>query len=301
MAKSPVLVATSPSSLMKKTSRLPSMGIVLLAQKGKLGYDDLVSEHIPELSFYKGVTIRQLLNHTGGLPDYMQLIALKGDTTRINTNKDIIRLLELEKPAALFAPGTKYTYSNTGYAVLASVIETVSGQTFGSFMTDAIFKPLSMKSTFVYNRRLSPRTIENYAFGYVYDRNRKKVLPDGDPQNSYVVYLDGIVGDGAVNSTTTDLLKWDRALYTEKLVSKKALEAIFTPPSLQKGEKTDYGFGWLITTGNDYGRIANHSGGWPGYATLIERHLDNDKTIIVLQNNENSLSFVANLRRILYG
>ena len=113
--------------------------------------------------------------------------------------------------------------------------------------------------------------------------------------------LDGIVGDGTVNSTTSDLLKWDKALYTDKLVSRKSLELLFTPPVLPNDEKTNYGFGWMVNQSDDYGKVANHSGGWPGYVTFIERHMDNDKTIIVLQNNDNGLSFLNNLRRILYG
>lgn len=283
------------------SKQFTAMGVVLLEQKGKLKYDDPIAKYIPELGFYNGITVRQLLNHTGGLPDYMQLIGTKGDTTKINTNKDIIALFTKEKPAAVFTPGSKFEYSNTGYALLASIIEKASGKTYASFLADNIFKPLKMENTFVYTRRLAPKKIDNYAYGYVYDANQKKVLPENDPNNNYVVCLDGIVGDGTVNSTTADLLKWDRALYTDKLVSKKSLELIFTPPVLPNDEKTNYGFGWMINKSDDYGKIANHSGGWPGYVTFIERQIDNDKTIIVLQNNEAGLSFVNNVRRLLYG
>lgn len=283
------------------SKQFTAMGVVLLEQKGKLKYDDPIAKYIPELGFYNGVTVRQLLNHTGGLPDYMQLIGTKGDTTKINTNKDIIALFAKEKPAAVFTPGSKFEYSNTGYALLASIIEKASGKTYGAFLADNIFKPLKMENTFVYNRRLAPKKIENYAYGYVYDANHKKILPDNDPNSSYVICLDGIVGDGTVNSTTADLLKWDRALYTDKLVPKKTVDLIFTAPVLPNDEKTNYGFGWMVNTSDDYGRIANHSGGWPGYVTFIERHMDNDKTIIILQNNETGLPFLSNLRRLLYG
>ena len=283
------------------SKQFTAMGVVLLEQKGKLKYDDPIAKYIPELGFYNGVTVRQLLNHTGGLPDYMQLIGTKGDTTKINTNKDIIALFAKEKPAAVFAPGSKFEYSNTGYALLASIIEKASGKTYAAFLADNIFKPLKMENTFVYTRRLAPKKIDDYAYGYVFDANNKKVLPDNDPNNSYVICLDGIVGDGTVNSTTADLLKWDRALYTDKLVSKKSLELIFTPPVLPNNEKTNYGFGWMVNTSADYGKIANHSGGWPGYVTFIERHMDNDKTIIILQNNETGMPFLNNVRRLLYG
>lgn len=295
------LTDNSVFELASVSKQFTAMGIVLLEQKGKLKYDDLLSKYLPQLDFYKGISIRHLLNHTGGLPDYMQLVGTKGDTTKINTNKDIISLYAKEKPAALFIPGSKYEYSNTGYALLASVIEKVSGKTYASFLADNIFKPLKMDNTFVYNRRLAPRKIDNYAYGYVLAANGKKILPDNDPNNNYVICLDGIVGDGTVNSTTADLLKWDRALYTDKLVPKKTIDMIFTPPVLPNNEKTEYGFGWIATVSDDYGKLANHSGGWPGYVTFIERHMDNDKTIIVLQNNEGGLSFRNNLRHILYG
>jgi len=282
------------------SKQFTAMCIVLLEQKGKLNYEDPITKYLPEMIYYKDITVRHLLNHTGGLPDYMQLIGTKGDTTKINTNKDIIALFAKEKPKAEFAPGSKFEYSNTGYALLASIIEKVSGKTYAAFLADNIFIPLKMKNTFVYNRRLAPKKIADYAYGYVYNAQKKKVLPDNDPNNNYVICLDGIVGDGTVNSTTTDLLKWDRALYTNKLVSKKSLELIFTPPVLPNDEKTNYGFGWMVNKSDDYGNVASHSGGWPGYVTFIERHMDNDKTIIILQNNDNGLSFLNNLRRILY-
>ncbi|KOS07405.1 beta-lactamase [Flavobacterium akiainvivens] len=292
---------TSIFELASVSKQFTAMGIVLLEQKGKLKYDDPIVKYIPELGFYKGVTIRQLLNHTGGLPDYMQLIGTKGDTTKINTNKDIITLFAKEKPEADFTPGSKFEYSNTGYALLASIIEKASGKTYAMFLADNIFKPLKMENTFVYNRRLAPKKVENYAYGYVYDANGKKLLPDNDPDRSYVICLDGIVGDGTVNSTTVDLLKWDRALYTDKLASKKSLELVFTPPVLPNDEKTKYAFGWIIDASAEYGKVTAHSGGWPGYVNYIERHIDNDKTIIVLQNNENGMSFLKNVRRLLYG
>ena len=184
---------------------------------------------------------------------------------------------------------------------MASIIEKASGKSYAVFLANNIFKPVKMENTFVYNRRLDPKKITDYAYGYVHNASGKKVLPDNDPNNNYVVCLDGIVGDGTVNSTTSDLLKWDKALYTDKLVSRKSLELLFTPPVLPNDEKTNYGFGWMVNQSDDYGKVANHSGGWPGYVTFIERHMDNDKTIIVLQNNDNGLSFLNNLRRILYG
>lgn len=284
------------------SKQFTAMGIVLLQQKGKLQYDDKLSKYIPELASYEGITIRHLLNHTGGLPDYMELLGKKGDTTKIATNKDIITLFAKEKPMALFTPGSKFEYSNTGYALLASVIEKASGKTYAEFLSANIFKPLKMENTFVYTRRLSPKKIADYAYGYVADKGGKPALPDDLPDYHYTWWLDGIVGDGTVNSTTGDLLKWDRALYTDKLVSKKSFEQIATPPTLPAGEKTTYGFGWIIDKNANYGTVMSHSGGWPGYRTYIERHTDNDKTIIFLTNSETAQRTpLSSISRILYG
>ncbi|MFP9118805.1 serine hydrolase [Flavobacterium sp. RNTU_13] len=296
------LDANSVFELASVSKQFTAMAVVLLQEKGKLQYDDKLGKYLPELAFYKDVTLRQLLNHTAGLPDYMDLIKAKGDTTKIWTNKDMIALFAKEKPEPVFAAGSKYEYSNTGYALLASVIEKASGKTYADFLQQNIFRPLKMNSTFVYTRRLSPKKVDNYAYGYVYDKAHKKQLPDDLPEYHVVWWLDGIVGDGTVNASAPDLLKWDRALYANTLVSKKSMELIQTPPALPNGEKTKYGFGWVIDTNPDYGKLTVHSGGWFGYVTFIERDIDNDKTIIILQNHEEGkLDFLKPLRRLMYG
>jgi CubicO group peptidase (beta-lactamase class C family) len=284
------------------SKQFTAMAIVILEEKGKLKYDDKLSKFFPELGYYNDVTLRHLLNHTGGLPDYMELMEKQWDHNHIATNKDIISMMATHKPPVVFPAGMKYEYSNTGYALLASVVEKASGMSYADFLKSSIFTPLKMDNTFVYTRRYAPKDVKNYAYGYVKDFSGKKVLPDDFLQTRMVVWLDGIVGDGTVNSTTGDLLKWDRALYADRLVSKKSRELIFSIPVLPTGEKTDYGFGWIIDNNKDFGKIAQHSGGWPGYYTYIEREMDNDKTIIILQNNETGSRLPVNsIRRILYG
>lgn len=284
------------------SKQFTAMGIVILAEKGKLKYEDKLSSFFPELAFYEGVTIHNLLTHTGGLPDYMDLLETEWDKSKIATNKDVIAAFAKHKPKALFSPGEKFEYSNTGYALLASIIEKVSGMSFPDFMAKNVFKPLKMDRTSIYTRRYNPREINNYAYGYVTPPDTKtKVLPDSVPELNMVIWLDGIMGDGTVNSTVNDLLKWDRALYTDKLVSKKSIDKVFTSGVLNSGVETQYGFGWFIENTDDYGRIAWHNGGWPGYITHIERHLDNDVTIIMLQNDYNVDIPNVLLRRVVYG
>ncbi|MGX7668761.1 serine hydrolase domain-containing protein [Flavobacterium pedocola] len=293
------------------SKQFTAFAIVLLKEKGKLKYDDKIGQILPELACYENVTVRHLLNHTSGLPDYMKILdsLLIDETwdnkTKIATNKDIITVYEKYKPSLLFEPNEKWEYSNTGYAILASVIEKVSGKTYAEFLKSEIFKPLKMNSTFVYTRRLSPQKINNYALGYVYSNSSKtNMLPDQvKGLDLYVYTLDGIVGDGTVNSTVNDLLLWDRSLYSNQLVSKNGMSEIFNPSTLNDKTSTKYGFGWMINTNNEtFGKIANHSGGWPGYITFIERHIDNDKTIILLQNNDNDRTKIPTkqIREILY-
>lgn len=285
------------------SKQFTAMAIVILKEKGKLSYEDKISTFLPQLSNYKNVTIKHLLNHTGGLPDYMDLMDSLFDKSKIATNKDIVDLFSKHNPKILFEPNTKWEYSNTGYAFLASIIEKVSGTSYGNYLQKAIFKPLEMNNTFVYTRRFAPKKISNYAFGYIYSDSLKKyILPDELEETKMVIWLDGIVGDGTVNSTVNDLLKWDRALYTEKLVSSESKKEIFRAVELNNKSKRDYGFGWALSDDETYGKIVNHSGGWPGYKTFIERHIDNDKTIIVLQNHESvsTTKLFAYLRSIIY-
>lgn len=283
------------------SKQFTAMAIMILKENGKLSLDDDIVRFLPELSFYKNITIRHLLNHTGGLPDYMELLDKWFDKTKIATNQDIINLFSIHQPKILFKPNTKWEYSNTGYALLASIIEKVSGSTYADYLNKTIFQPLEMKNTFVYTRRLSPKKIDNYAFGYLYtDSLKKYVLPDKLEDHEFVVWLDGIVGDGTVNSTVNDLLTWDRALYTNKLISNEGMKELFEVATLKNGTKTDYGFGWKITDTPEFGKIVNHGGSWPGYKTIIDRHVANDKTIIILQNHENVTIPLKQMRQILY-
>ncbi len=281
-----------------------AMGILILKEKDRLSLDDTLRKFFPELPYYN-ITIYQLLTHTSGLPDYMDAMTGKWDSTKIAFNKDMIAFLAKEKPAILFKPGEKWEYSNTGYAILGSVIEKVSGMSYNDFLEKNIFKPLGMMHTFVYNTRRTTKKIpDDYALGFVYSDSLKKyMLPDELPDLSMVYWLDGIVGDGCVNSTTGDLFKWDRALYTEKLVSKNSLDAMIGPQVLMspRDSSSYYGFGFEVQPKTDHGKIVSHTGGWPGYATRINRYVDEDKTIIILSNNEtNSANIAVSLESILF-
>lgn len=285
------------------SKQFTAMGIVQLYKQGKLQYDDRISKYLPEMAAYSDITIKNLLTHTGGLPDYMELLSKEWKTSNYVTNQDVLDLFVKVKPAVLFKPGEKWEYSNTGYLILASIIEKVSGKSFGEYLSDKIFKPLKMNNTFVYRRWYKPEKVNNYASGYIYsDSLHRQATPDELGKDYYVVLLDGIVGDGMVNSNLEDMLKWDRALYTDKLINKADKDQIFSSSKTLDGKETNYGFGWRVDNNGIYGKIVSHSGGWGGYITYIERDLDNDKTIIALQNNstEKTAIPVKNIRKIIY-
>ncbi len=293
---------SSVFELASVSKQFTAMGIVLLKEKGKLKYEDSLRHFFPELP-YANITVKQLLHHTSGLPDYMGPVMSKLEKGEIATNAAMIAVLAELKKKPDFKPGEKWEYSNTGYALLASIIEKVSGKSFGDFLKESIFTPLGMSHTQVYRRRFEKRLVDNYALGYVKDEQSKQyILADSTDWGGQMVYkLDGIVGDGTVNSSTIDLLKWSLALDKHLLVSKAVQDEIFTPGTLNNGKAHTYGFGWMTGEKKICGRIVNHSGGWPGYGTYIEKHLDQDKTIIILSNHDQPKIPFAKLVNILYG
>lgn len=297
------LTGKSVFELASVSKQFTAMGIVLLQKQGKLSYDDPISKFLPELSMYYDITIKNLLVHTGGLPDYMELMSQEENHDGFATNQTIIDLFVKKKPPVVFKPGEKHEYSNTGYALLASIIEKASGKSYGDYLAENIFKPLKMNDTRVYRRWFKPEKVKDVTKGYIYSDSLKRlVTPDEISKDYFTIYLDGIIGDGMVNSTTTDLLLWDQALYTDKLVNKQDKELIFSSYPTQSGKATNYGFGWKVSTSSLYGKIASHSGGWSGYVTYIARYLDRNCTIIILQNamNQNTKIPQAEIRNILF-
>jgi len=275
------------------SKQFTAVGILLLKDEGRLSLSDTLRKFFPELP-YSHVTIRHLLTHTSGLPDYMGAMIRKWDHKKIAFNTDVIQFLATERIPADFRPGEKCVYSNTGYQMLASIIEKVSGEPYEVYMMEHVFKPAGLQRTRIYNTRRSGETIPNYAYGYTYvDSLRPGVLPDSVKALDFVFYLDGIVGDGTVNSTTGDLLLWDRALKEHKLLNAATQKQMFTPQHLFDSTiKNYYGYGEFLGT-NEIGPYITHSGGWPGYHTVLTRYTNQDLTLIVLSNYQSDAEGVA--------
>ncbi|MEO6612706.1 MAG: serine hydrolase [Chitinophagaceae bacterium] len=280
---------SSVFELASVSKQFTAMGIMILKEKGKLSYDDNIQQYFPALP-YNNITIRHLLTHTSGIPSYEDQFEKNWDRKKIAFNKDIVDMLIRLNDSLRFKPGSKWEYSNTGYALLASIIEKVSGTSYADFLSANIFKPLAMRHSFVYNTRRSTGKIPpNYALGFVYvDSLKRYILPDNLPANDMVYYLDGIVGDGCVNSTTGDLLRWEESFTTTKLVSKASLDEMLSPLVQMSPRDTSsfYGFGVMVKPNTPEGKIIFHTGGWPGYSTYVLTRSKKRETLIVLSNNE---------------
>jgi len=277
------LQKTDIFELASVSKQFTAMIIMMLKEKGMLNYDDSVSKYL-EIP-YKGITIRNLLTHTSGLPDYQAVMDQHWDKTKVAGNPDCIEYLNKYAPPKHFEPGEKYEYSNTGYMLLASIAEKASGKDFIELCRKWIFKKLKMKSTDIRTLEEKKAT-KNFAIGHMYVEERNKyVRADSFPSSNYTIWLGNRKGPGRISSTAEDLLKWDKALYTDKLIKQSTLQDAFTPMKLNNGSFSDYGFGWELFNDPVAGKIVQHNGDNPGYKTQIVRLIDKKKTIIVLNNN----------------
>lgn len=266
------------------TKQFTAMTIMILKQEGKLNYDDLINQYVPGLP-YEGITIRHLLTHTSGLPDYQAIMDMYWDKTKAAGNPEIIEYLIRYHPSVLFAPGEKYEYSNTGYMLLATIVEKVSGQEFVAFCKTRIFVPLQMTSTDI--RTLDQKiTLENMAWGHVLvPEEQFYQRADSFPSSNYTIWLGNRKGPGRISSTASDLLKWDRALYGETIITQETLKEGFTPFKLNNDSLSQYGFGWNLGRNPVMGPFVGHGGDNPGYRTHILRYTEADKTVIMMTNN----------------
>jgi len=272
--------ALSTNSMLELASiakQFTALGVMLLYEDGLLDYSSPIQAFFPDLP-YDDVTIRHLLNHTSGAPDYRDLLDAHWDGSRIATNRDVLNLLREHRPPLQFQPGDEYQYSNTGYVLLVLIIEEVSGLTYGEFLKRRICVPCDMTRTMVYRRRYKPEAIDDYAIGYVLSFEHKGyALPDSVARYGRVITMDGLQGDGSISSTVEDLFRWDRCLYTDNLVSRETLEEAFTPGRLNNGGDIDigfrgdsYGFGWLFLADGRWKGKPILSRKWIGAAT--KRH-----------------------------
>jgi CubicO group peptidase (beta-lactamase class C family) len=253
------------------TKQFTAMAVMILAERKQLSLDEPLTAFFPECPTYgKSITVRLLLTHTSGLIDYEDEIP--AGTTIPVLDQDVLRILtKLDK--TYFTPGSQYRYSNSGFALLALIVEVRSGQTFARFLQEDIFEPLKMTNTLSYEAGLS--VVPNRAFGHTLKSN----VWQRTDQN----LTSSVLGDGGVYSSVSDLLKWDQALYKSKLVSEAMLRVAFSPLTPTDKPGRGYGFGWYVTEYRGLKEIF-HSGETIGFRTRIARYPEKKFTVIVLAN-----------------
>jgi CubicO group peptidase (beta-lactamase class C family) len=276
------LQTTDVFEMASVSKQFTAMMVMKCAEKGLLDYEDYADQYldIP----YQGISIRQLLTHTNGLPDYQAVMDKHWDKSKVADNAAILEYLRKYQPPMLAKPGEKYEYSNTAYVFLASIVEKVTGRDFIELSREWIFNPLGMGNTDI--RTLEEKaSVPNFAAGHLKDENGNYVNANKFHSSDYTVWLGNRKGPGRVSSTARDLLIWDQALYAGTLVNKETLALAFSPQILNDGSLSHYGFGWDLSEDPHFGKIVSHTGDNPGYKTLIMRFIDQNKTLILLNNN----------------
>ncbi len=242
--------------------------VMMLVEEGKIGLDDGVAKYLPEVPEpWKPLTVRRLLSHTGGMTDYPKDFDFRSDYTEAEL---LTRAMQV--PLA-FAPGEKWSYSNLGYVTLGVLIHRVTGQFYGDFLQERIFKPLGMTTTRIISEA---DIVPNRAAGYRLVKGQLK-------NQGWVSPTLNTTADGALYLTTLDMAKWDAALYTSKLLSKSSLDQMWTPVKLNDGTTYPYGFGWSVGEVRGH-RLIEHGGSWQGFKAYIGRYVNDTLTIVVFAN-----------------
>ncbi|MFZ0731772.1 MAG: serine hydrolase domain-containing protein [Candidatus Sulfotelmatobacter sp.] len=244
--------------------------VMMLVEEGKIGLDDPLTKFFADAPpAWKDVTIRELLSHTAGFGDYPKNFNFRKDWTEDELLKQV------ESIPLAYEPGTKWDYSNLGYLTLGIVIHRVTGEFYGDFLQQRIFRPLGMTSTRIISEA---DIVPNRAAGYR--------LVKGELKNQeWVAPAMNTTADGSLYFSILDLAKWDAALYTEKLLKRSSLNLMWTPVKLKDGEtnKGNYGFGWFIEDRKGH-RCVHHDGSWQGFETAIDRYVDDQVTVVALTN-----------------
>ncbi|WP_416865539.1 MAG: serine hydrolase domain-containing protein [Imperialibacter sp.] len=254
---------TSTFYMASVSKQFTTMAVMLLKEEGTLTFDDTLSTYFPSFPLWaETVTIRHLLTHTSGIPDYYGL----GAAVPGFTNSDVVNVVE-RIDSLNFAPGEQYEYSNTAYVLLSSIVQQVSGKGFNDFMQENIFKPTGMTSTVAYDETMPERS--NPCKGF-----------DADGKEDDYPYF--TTGGGGLYSNVEDMYKWHQALQSYKLVSKATMAEAHKPMTLNDGSTSWYGFGWMLDEKNS-NRVL-HTGTLTSFRTYIERNLENGQVIIMLNN-----------------
>ncbi|WP_298767214.1 serine hydrolase [uncultured Polaribacter sp.] len=256
------------------SKQFTAVGIMLLKEQGKLAFDDAITKYLPNLPYNK-VTIRNLLNNTSGIPDvYMNFSETKKEKTGdFLTIKKMISFLGEDNFPLENAPNEVYKYNNTGYVLLAGIIEVISQQTFETFMQKELFDKLNMKNTRVWNLASKDLDFTNKTGSFFNFSGNISELKPG--------VLDGVAGDGGVFSAIDDFVIWNKFWSSNSLLSQQTMNEAFKKPILNNGTASNYGFGWVVLNPVAH----SHDGSWLGARTLIIRNEQLKNCMVILDNS----------------
>lgn len=276
------LKINSEFQLASTSKTMTAAAILKLREQGKLKLTDDVRRYLPEFP-YATITIQMLLTHRSGLSNYIYFGEPYCDANNCYNGKTfdnnaLLDLIASTKPDLYYKPNKKFEYCNTNYALLASIIEKVSGTTYADFMEQNVFKPLEMNNTWVFGAKKDTvykyKTIGHTAGGVI----------EKD------TYADYVVGDKGIYSTIDDMFKWDNALYSGTFLKQETLEEAYKGYSNEHPGKRNYGYGWRLIEEED-NKVVYHNGWWHGYSSLFYRRISDQTTVIMLSNKFNSSTY----------
>lgn len=243
------------------------MAILHLWEEGRIALDDTVQKFFPNFP-YHGITIKMLLSHRSGLPNYLNFLDVDYNRRHKATNQEVIDYMVTHVPPLQSNPGLRFHYCNTNFMMLASILEKVTGQTFPKYMKDSVFTPLGMNHTYIFE----PKDTVNYVMTY----NGSRPYP--------MDHLDVTYGDKNVYSTVRDLLQWDRSLYEHSFIKATTLKMAYEPQSNERVSMHNYGLAWRMLFNKNGDSIIYHNGKWHGTNSVFTRLLQDTATIIVIGN-----------------
>jgi CubicO group peptidase (beta-lactamase class C family) len=283
-------VPVTPKSIFQTGSvgkQFTATAVMMLVEEAKIGLDDKISKYFPDSpAAWKDITVRHLLTHTSGIHDYG---ADEDSSKMINFRQDysedelVARFVTFPLD---FAPGSKWSYSNTGYVLLGVLIHRVSGQFYGDFLEQRVFLPLHMDSTHIISE---DNIVPNRSAGY-------RLVHDELKNQEWVAPKLNTTADGSLYTNVLDMAKWDAALTGNTLLAKSSYAEMYKPVRLNDGKTYPYGFGWGFANVNGH-PVIEHDGAWQGFATDIGRYVDDKLTVVVLTNLDSSHSKPGKIRR----
>ena len=277
------LTAETPFQIASTSKPFTATAVLQLVQQGKLNLDAPVTQFFPGFP-YPEVTVKTLLNHRSGLPNYLYYME-KGNWDRklMATNSDVVNTLVQWQPPKAYRTNTHFNYCNTNYVLLASIVEKVSGLSFPKYMQQNIFEPLGMTNTYVHTIEDSARTTPSF---------------DGYGSLWALDFSDGPYGDKNIYSTPRDLLKWDQAWYTNAVLDEPMKDSSIIGYSNERPSTHNYGLGWRLLTLPNGKKVVYHHGRWHGFNSAFARLTDENVTIIIITNRFNR--YVYTVARKMY-